>query len=148
MQAWGEWVSVVSRDALAKVGGAYVVEPRLETEFDEPPIELQEWAAFILLLPGLGVPTIHVVGFNAKTGKGRVSSPVTAVNSSERCVLTQSGRVYHVLGEPGAAVICRFALERLTATWHADVIEDVTRALFDVVSLAATRPYLCPRYVH
>jgi hypothetical protein len=72
-----------------------------------------------------------------RNGRSRVSSPVTRVNASARCVATESGRVYELVGERGRADIALSLLQRLTDAWDAPVVADVTGWLFDARPLVA-----------
>ena len=100
-----------------------------------PQVVLSNWAAFLLVVPGLGMPTIHVVGTNQLTQRSRVSSPLALIHASKHQVVTQSKRVYDLVGDRGPAVGCHFALERLTATWDSEVVADITSWLFDAGSI-------------
>lgn len=95
-------------------------------------IQLALWRAFLLATPRRDGPAIHIVGVNMRNGRSRVSSPVTRINASARCVATESGRVYELVGERGRADIAFSLLQRLTDAWHAAVVADVTGWLFDV----------------
>ncbi|MFG6458390.1 hypothetical protein [Roseateles sp. BYS96W] len=99
--------------------------------FDAPTISISDWAAFLLAVPGLGMPSIHVVGTNLLTRRSRVSSPVTLVHPSKLQVVTQSRRIYELVGARGPRARSLLALERLTATWNADVVGDITNWLFE-----------------
>lgn len=94
-------------------------------------IQLALWRAFLLANSGRDGPAIHIVGVNMRNGRSRVSSPVTRINASARCVATESGRLYELVGERGRADIALSLLKRLTGAWDAPVVADVTGWLFD-----------------
>lgn len=95
----------------------------------EPYIELMLWSAFLLLLPILGSPTVHVVGINGQTGRGRVSSPVAKVHATGQRVITQSGRLYGLLGAPGEPAYGKAMLADWATAWDALVLDNVTPTL-------------------
>lgn len=99
------------------------------TASGESHIELTLWSVFLLFLPVLGVPTIHIVGVNCHTGRGRVSSPVVKVHTSGLRVITQSGRLYDLVGAPGEDAEGLAMLEGWATTWDAQVLENVTPTL-------------------
>ena len=49
-------------------------------------------------LPG---GTQHFVGYNANRGEGRVSTAIISWDDEQQLGVTQSGRRYQLLGEPG-----------------------------------------------
>lgn len=99
------------------------------TASGESHVELTLWSVFLLVLPVLGVPTIHVVGVNCHTGRGRVSSPVVKVHASGLRVITQSGRLYDLVGVPGSDAEGLAILDGWATTWDARVLENVTPTL-------------------
>lgn len=94
-----------------------------------PHVELALWSVFLLFLPVLGIPTIHVVGVNRRSGRGRVSSPVVKVHTSGMRVITQSGRLYDLVGVPGSDAAGLAILDDWATTWDARVLENVTSTL-------------------
>lgn len=92
-------------------------------------VELMLWSAFLLFVPVLGAPSIHVVGFNCRTGRGRVSSPVVKVHTSGLRVITLSGRLYDLVGAPGEPIQSREVLASWLDTWDAQVLDNVTPTL-------------------
>jgi len=125
-----------------------MVEPQEEIEFGEQRIELRQWAAFILLVPGIGEPTLHLVGLNTLTGRGRVSSPVNGHHESQLSIRTSSGRVYALVGEPGAPHVCQAMVEQLTAGWRATVLSNVTATLFNSVRGSTGSPVTRRLLIH
>ncbi len=94
-------------------------------------IQLQLWGAFLLSIPSLGAPTVHLSGWNPATGRTRVSSPVKEVMVRERRVITASGRIYLVTGKPGRAAFGLLALQGWAPALKSVVVANVTRQLFE-----------------
>lgn len=94
-------------------------------------IQLQLWSAFLLSIPSLGGPTVHLSGWNPATGRVRVSSPVKEVMVRERRVITASGRVYLVTGKPGQAAFGLLALQGWPPALKSVMVANVTRQLFE-----------------
>lgn len=124
-----------------------MLEPQAPIDFEEPSIELRHWAAFVLFVPQLERPSLHIVGSNQATGRSRISSAVTAVHISKQLVVTHS-RVYELVGEPGPIDTAVAALKGLTAAWHAQLLGNMTRTLFDPTRFRATHLALAPKYCH
>lgn len=110
---------------------------RQHIDFGEPTIAISDWSAFLLAVPGLSMPSIHLVGTNLLTQRCRVSSPVTLVHASKLQVVTQSGRVYDLVGARGSGAGALLALEQLTATWNSEVVADITSWLFEAGRISA-----------
>lgn len=100
--------------------------PSLE---DEPHVHLFDWSAFLLLLPAVDSPSIHLVGRNVQSGLTRVTSPVARVHMSGTRVITSSGRVYELLGTPGSPEECRAMMDFWAARWNAFVLQNVSSTL-------------------
>lgn len=67
----------------------------------ETGVPLSQWSVRQVQLPSDDEPTHHFIGFNNNTYDGRVSSPVRAFDNKSRVGVTDSGRGYQLLGEPG-----------------------------------------------
>jgi hypothetical protein len=68
------------------------------TPVDEvPELRLRDWAVYQCRLAG----TRHFVGWNITEQEGRVSSAIQAFDAERRRGVTESGRVYELVGEPG-----------------------------------------------
>lgn len=96
----------------------------------EPHVELYDWAAFLVLVPTLVWPSIHVVGANLQTGRARISSPVTRIHVAAQRLVTQSGRVYDLVGTAGPIEDCLAILDEWLRTYHAVVVTNLTDKLF------------------
>jgi hypothetical protein len=76
---------------------------------EEPHARLQRWGVMA------DFSGYRLVGIHAGTGRGRVSSPIVAYDSHARIVETESGRRYHLVGDPDpdmAATIIRIHAAR------------------------------------
>nr|MCP5285407.1 hypothetical protein [Burkholderiaceae bacterium] len=105
-----------------------VVLPRIADA--EPPTDtLHDWAVFEVLIPELGEPTVHVVGYIRCDGEGRALSPVQGFDSVTRCVATRSGSVYRLAGIPGMSSDAEYVWSRWRRLWSVTVLEDRTRWL-------------------
>lgn len=101
------------------------------TADEQPEVSLVFWGAFEVLVPELGAPTIHVVGIRAQSGEGRVSSPVAKLDAPNRSVVTSTGRVYRLVGEPGVQGDADYVWRRWVFNWKADVLSDATPAMLN-----------------
>lgn len=77
--------------------------------------------------------TRHLVGYNLTEDEGRVSSSITAYDTDRQRVMTESGRVYELVGHPGhdsdAEYVWRVWLSLLgEVTWHDVTDEYVPKA--------------------
>lgn len=95
------------------------------TPIDEAPeLRLARWSVREVLPRW----TRHLVGFNLTEDEGRVSSALTAYDPRSRRAVTESGRMYELVGRPGhdsdAEYVWRAWLRLLgEVTWH-DVTDD------------------------
>ena len=77
--------------------------------------------------------TRHLVGYNLTEREGRVSSRITAYDEERRCVMTESGRVYELVGRPShdsdAEYVWQVWLGRMgDVTWRDVTDEYVVKA--------------------
>ena len=91
------------------------------TSVDETPeLQLARWSIREVQPRG----TRHLVGYNLTEDEGRVSSTITAYDPDRRRAMTESGRVYELVGRPGhdgdAEYVWRAWLRLLgeAVTWH------------------------------
>jgi hypothetical protein len=99
------------------------------TTGEQPSVTLTRWAAFDVLIPELGSPTVHVVGFFSEAGEGRVTSPVSRLKGSQRACVTRSGRTYRLDGPPGLNSQALYVWRQWKATWKVEVRGDATDAM-------------------
>lgn len=97
---------------------------------------LDAWAVFEVPFNGPRRPwTRHFIGFARESGNGQVSSPVVALDPVTRRARTQSGRVYHLAGDPGgnsdAIYMWGFFKHRHHLTEERNVTDEVFAALCD-----------------
>lgn len=77
---------------------SWSVEPILEP----PSRTLDAWMVMEVPFDGSELPwTRHLVGWNVESTKGRVSSPVAAIDPRRRRARTRSGGVYELRHGPG-----------------------------------------------
>lgn len=65
-------------------------------------VTLAAWNVFEVQLPHDAAPTWHLCGFRGETGCGKVSSALSALDSTNRRCITRSGNVYELQGPPGS----------------------------------------------
>jgi hypothetical protein len=95
------------------------------TVAERPNERLRSWAVFEVLVPGLGERTRHVAG-DVADGSGRVSSPLVAIDDTNRSVVTRSGRVYRLIGRPGLGLEGEYVWRNWLSGTEARDITDVT----------------------
>lgn len=66
----------------------------------------------MLLITSLDGPRVHLAGYNPQTMRSRVSSPVKLVHVAQQRVITESERVYHLVGKLGRKAFCILALRK------------------------------------
>jgi hypothetical protein len=113
-------------------GGLWV--PRSVT--DTPEVCLSDWSVFEVQMRGSETRTRHFVGTNISERSGRTSSRIESFDASTRQGLTQSGRVYQLLGTrtglSGDASYTWNAWLRINAaTDVVDVTDEISRLLGD-----------------
>lgn len=81
----------------------------------------------------------RLVGYRVDDRRGRITSPLIEVDMAARTVVTQSGRVYRLRGDPDPQAAARLAHAHMRR-WGL-TIEDIALADIDEVVLAfAPRP--------
>lgn len=103
----------------------------------EPDVTLTSWGAFEVLIPRIGRPTTHVVGYSNKGGEGRVSSSFTKLDAKRGQVISKSGRAYRLEGPPGLHPDADYVWRQWQSTWEAAVLKDVSLQLFETITTAA-----------
>lgn len=72
---------------------------------DVPTVHLANWRAYKVRSKNPALQdTTHIVGWNIDAGDGRVSSPIAKWNPAKRQIVTRSGRVYQLKGDPGTSI--------------------------------------------
>lgn len=66
-----------------------------------PEISLCEWRVFEVKLPNHPGKTRHFVGYSVGDRAGQVSSPIRQFDPDSMQGITESGRVYKLIGKPG-----------------------------------------------
>jgi hypothetical protein len=78
-----------------------------------PSVTLEGWSVREVPLHGLGSPwTRHLIGYSREDRQGQISSPVVSFDHENRCAVTQSGRVYRLIGHPGAGLDADYVWRR------------------------------------
>jgi hypothetical protein len=108
---------------------------------DKPNVMLRDWAAFEVPLNGTDDPwTRHLAGWSCEDGQGQVCSAVQQFDPASGQCVTESGRVYRLLGRPGLNSDAKYVWQR----WKriADILEerDVTREVFEAIQAAQAAP--------
>lgn len=65
-------------------------------------VRLALWSIFEVQLPSADSPTWHLCGYRLETGRGKVSSAISAFDPATARCMTRSGNVYELYGAPGA----------------------------------------------
>ena len=75
---------------------------KVEPIHGDPDKTLDAWAVLEVPFNGPDKPWIrHFIGLARESGNGQVSSPVLSFDPAKRYGRTQSGRIYHLAGDPG-----------------------------------------------
>ena len=68
---------------------------------DQPEISLRDWQVFEVQLPARASKTRHFVGYAIENNAGQVSSAIQSFDPKTMRGITESGRVYQLVGKPG-----------------------------------------------
>ena len=101
------------------------------TSDDEPDVTLTDSAAFEVLLPAIGNPTIHFVGCIERTGVCRVSSNLRVFDARNRFGVTASGRVYRLSGLHGLRSEAAAVWAMWQCVWDGTVLRDLSCTTMD-----------------
>lgn len=107
------------------------------TAQDEPDVTLTSWGAFEVLIPRIGRPTMHVVGYSNEGREGRVSSSFTKLDAKRGQVITKSGRVYRLEGPPELHPDADYVWQQWQSTWEVSVLKDLSLELFETLTREA-----------
>lgn len=96
-----------------------------------PNATLSEWAVFEVPLNGPDKQwTRHLAGWSCEDRQGQVCSPVVAFDPTTAACITQSGRVYRLLGVPGMCSDGDYVLRQWLAINDMAELRDVTAEVF------------------
>ena len=77
---------------------------------DEPHVRLERWGVM------QDIHGYRLVGLHAGTGGGRVTSPVVEWDGHAKIAVTESGRHYHLVGDPDPVVAAHIIIAH-AARW-------------------------------
>lgn len=69
--------------------------------WQEPEESIVRWSVREVLCGDSSERTRHLVGYIARRGSGRVTSPIQSFDRDKMTIITRSGRVYRLEGQPG-----------------------------------------------
>jgi ATP-dependent Lon protease len=69
--------------------------------WQEPEESIEQWSVREILCGDSSERTQHLVGYIARRGSGRVTSPIQSFDRDKMTIITRSGRVYRLEGQPG-----------------------------------------------
>lgn len=79
----------------------------------EPETKLVDWQVYKVYIEQLGEYTMHFNGYTLGAyGEGRVCSPVVEFDKNTMRGVTQSGRIYELVGAPGFNRDAEYVLNR------------------------------------
>lgn len=96
---------------------------------EQPGILLISWAAFDVRISARNEPTLHLVGYVASERGGRVTSPVVELNVPTLCAVTESGRMYRLVGAPGLNLDAEYVWECWKRISNVTVLRDATQSI-------------------
>jgi hypothetical protein len=109
----------------------------VDTIQDRPDVTLREWAAFEVPLNGRDQPwTRHLAGWSCEDRQGQVCSQVQQFDPLTAQCITESGRVYRLLGRPGLGADAEYVWKSWKRIAGVGEQRDVTREVFDAIKAA------------
>jgi hypothetical protein len=97
----------------------------------QPVTTLSEWAAIEVPTESEDQPwTRHLAGWSCETRRGRVSSPVVALDAESATCITASGRTYRLSGAPGLCPEGGRVLEEWLSAHRLQKLRDVSAEVF------------------
>jgi hypothetical protein len=93
---------------------------------EQPELTLRDW-----WVARLADSTVHLIGYCVENDEGRVSSEVQSFAIGRSLVLTSTGRVYRLLGEPGLNMDASYTWNRWLRMYGLESWEDITEAAFE-----------------
>lgn len=112
---------------LVLTGGIHTTQPVSV----EPEIDLSRWSA--RKLPD---GDVHLVGWNIRSGEGRVSNTVKTFDAPSATVTTSTGRRYFLRGAPGSDPDAEYVWNGWRLINHIEAWEDVTDSLWTQIEAA------------
>ncbi|WP_239648188.1 hypothetical protein [Burkholderia pseudomallei] len=73
----------------------------------------------------------HFVGIDMFDQSGRVSSPIVAFNAVSLQGVTQTGRIYELVGEPGVALQAEYVWKKWCELYEVKSYIDITQRLLN-----------------
>lgn len=96
---------------------------------ERPSVTLTDWQVFEVQQPGRASKTRHFVGYCIEDQFGQVSSAVIQFDPETMRGVTESGRVYRLLGKPGWHSDADYVWQRWKRISSVTVEVDVTSSL-------------------
>jgi hypothetical protein len=115
---------------LAISGGVWLPAPVSE----RPEIVLADWHVFEVQLPGLDARTRHFAGQNMTDREGRTSSAIVTFDAATGRGVTQSGRVYQLIGGTGLRGDREYTWNRWKSINKAADVVDVTAEIENLMA--------------
>lgn len=101
---------------------------------DRPDVTLRDWAVFEVPLNGPGQPwTRHLAGWSCEDQQGQVCSAVQQFDPRTASCLTESGRVYRLLGRPGLNADAEYVWNRWKRIAGLTDEREVTKEIADAL---------------
>jgi len=108
---------------------------------DRPDVTLRSWAAFDVPLNGTHQPwTRHFTGWSCEDGQGQVCSAVQHFDPATGKCVTESGRVYRLLGRPGHDLDAKYVWQRWKRIANVHEERDVTSEVLAAIQAAQAAP--------
>ena len=104
---------------------------------ERPDVTLREWAVFEVPLHGADEPwTRHLAGWSCEDRQGQACSAVQQFDPQTGSCVTESGRVYRLLGRPGLNADAEYAWNQWKGIAGISEQRDVTRAVLEALRSA------------
>ncbi len=104
---------------------------------DRPDVTLRDWAVFEVPLHGPGQPwTRHLAGWSCEDQQGQVCSAVQQFSPQTGSCVTESGRVYRLLGQPGLNADAQYVWNRWKRIAGLSEQREVTKEVADALRTA------------
>lgn len=114
-------------------GGIHAIKPVAR----EPETCMSQWGLY-LVRNAQGVRTRHLVG--RANGEGRVSSPIKTIDVGRRTALSQSGRLYRLVGSSGFDSDGGYVFNTWLRGTQTTVVREVTPALQRLFNTRGGKP--------